>query len=207
MTSNLGGTPEGLVLLGKDLYGTANAGGVYNRGTIFRTDISTGESTVMKDFTGGDGAGPHSALALSVNTLYGVTPFGGDTNSNPAGNGVVFKINADGNGFAVLKKMGGDNGMNPFSSLAIAGESIYGTTIKGGRSMKGVVFTLRTDGSGFCVLKHFSGPDGATPNGLIISGDMLYGSTVFGGTSNCGVVFALSAVQARLQAPSGVAVE
>ncbi len=55
-------------------------------------------STVLKHFTGSDGAWPDAGLVLSGSTLYGTTSLGGSSNK-----GTVFQMNTDGTGYTVLK--------------------------------------------------------------------------------------------------------
>jgi uncharacterized repeat protein (TIGR03803 family) len=71
-----------------NLYGTTNAGGTYDYGTVFKVD-QAGKETILWSFTGGeDGNGPTADLVLdSSGNLYGTTTAGG-----ASGNGVVFKL-------------------------------------------------------------------------------------------------------------------
>ena len=117
--------------------------------------------------------------------------------------GVVFKVNTDGSGYAVLKSFTGSDGALPYASLVLAGSTLYGTTQQGGDwscpsfpNGAGVVFQVNTDGSGYTVLKNFTGSDGIGPvAGLVLAGNTLYGTTPNGGSmysTNCigiGVVF------------------
>lgn len=108
--------------------------------------------------------------------------------------GTVFKLQADGTGFTVLKLFTNRlDGADPNGGLVLADGVLYGTTRTGGESDLGTVFKVNTDGTGFAVLKHFSGIDGANPAaGLALSGRRLYGTTYSGGSSNCGTVFRLN---------------
>jgi uncharacterized repeat protein (TIGR03803 family) len=145
--------------------------------------------TVVKSFNGGsDGGFPHQGLVLAGSTLYGTTVNGGSS-----GYGVVFKVNTDGSGFAVLKSFNGREGLCPDAGLVLAGSTLYGTTWLGGSLDDGVVFKVNTDGSGYTVLKNFTGSDGATPYaGLVLAGSTLYGTTYYGGDFGDGVVFSLA---------------
>src|SRR4051794_35497750 len=70
---------------------------------------------VLHSFTGGtnDGDGPVASLVQSGPTLYGMTAGGGN-----AGDGTVFKINADGSAFGLLHTFadGLNDGRNPIGS-------------------------------------------------------------------------------------------
>jgi uncharacterized repeat protein (TIGR03803 family) len=114
---------------------------------------------------------------LAGSTLYGTTSQGGSSD-----NGVVFKVNTDGSGYAVLKSFTGGDGRDPEADLVLAGSTLYGTTVDGGSSGNGVVFKINTDGSDYEVLKSFTGLDGELPwAGLALSGMNLYGVTQYGG--------------------------
>ncbi|MGA3143941.1 MAG: choice-of-anchor tandem repeat GloVer-containing protein [Verrucomicrobiota bacterium] len=214
-------SPEGgMVLIGNTLYGTTFTGGSADNGSIFKintdgsgyTELHSFSATVPSTFgTNSDGNRPQADLVTDGTTLYGTARLGG-----AAGNGTVFKINADGLGFAVIKTfpatfLGTNNvsgsplehgtnsdGSQPTGSLVLDGTTLYGTTYHGGIS-NGVVFAMQTDGSGYTVLKYFSGingigtnSDGAAPvAGLTLGGDTLYGVTVGGGVAGCGNIFKL----------------
>src|SRR6516165_1696480 len=80
-----------------NLYGTTEAGGTSNLGTVFKLDAS-GAETILHSFTGApDGANPKAGLALdAVGNLYGTTAKGGITGGvcAPFGCGVVFQVDA-----------------------------------------------------------------------------------------------------------------
>src|SRR5439155_6208422 len=100
------------------------------------------------------------------------------------GGGTVFKINTDGNGFAVLKQFaGGNEGAVPVAGLVLNADTLYGTTEAGSGS--GTVFKINTNGTGFAVLKNFTNSaDGLNPSAsLALSCTNLYGTTYYGGIS------------------------
>jgi uncharacterized repeat protein (TIGR03803 family) len=140
--------------------------------------------TVLKSFSGSDGGWPSAGLVVAGSTLYGTTWWGGNSSVFDRGYGVVFKVNTDGSGYAVLKSFNGSDGDEPGASLVLGGSTLYGTAADGGSSLGGVVFKVNTDGSGYAVLKNFSGSDGMIPiGGLVLSGSTLYGTTEYGGSS------------------------
>jgi len=183
--------PQGdLVLSGDTLYGTSwdNCASPVDYGTVFKVNTEGTGFTVLKSFTGGDGWGPQSGLALSDGTLYGTTQKGGSFSK-----GTVFKVNTSGTGYTVLKNFTGGDGDLPMAGLVLSGGTVYGTTLLGGSSNKGTVFKVNTNGTGYTVLKHFTGADGATPRaGLVLSGNTLYGTTYYGGSSGKGTVFKMN---------------
>jgi uncharacterized repeat protein (TIGR03803 family) len=83
------------------------------------------------------------------------------------------------------------DGALPYASLALSGNTLYGTTFAGGSSGAGTVFRVNTDGTGFTNLHTFgTGNDGSGPQaGLILSGNALYGTTYEGGSWRNGTVF------------------
>lgn len=145
-------------------------------------------------------------MILSGSTLYGATTYGGSS-----GNGTVFKVNTDGTGFTNLHvftdnynypSYTNSDGANPFDSLILSGNTLYGTTHNGGSFGSGTVFAINTDGSGFTNLHSFAAAPGSYPytnsdgvypyDGLILSGNTLYGTAIYGGSSGQGTVFAMN---------------
>ena len=133
-------------------------------------------------------------VILSSNVLYGTT-ISYDTFGRF--NGSVFKMNIDGTGFVTIYSFAqadfsraygvytNSDGAYPHASLVISGQTLYGTTRKGGPSGRGTIFKVNTDGSSFGLLH-----DGGAFGGLILTGDTLYGET--GGLSGGdGSVFCL----------------
>jgi uncharacterized repeat protein (TIGR03803 family) len=150
--------------------------------------------TTIKSFgilTNVTGANPQSTLVQGADgMLYGTATYG----EGPVA-GTVYRMQADGSGFTVLKFFTNYvEGVNPYPGLVLSGSALYGTTAHGGTGQVGTVFTLNTDGSGFTVLKNFTGSDGAHPYyaGPVLSGSALYGATYSGGSSGYGVLFALN---------------
>jgi uncharacterized repeat protein (TIGR03803 family) len=119
--------------------------------------------------------------------LYGTTMLGGNYDV-----GTVFRLNLDGNGFAVLKQFSGSNGDGkwPQGALVQANNGIlYGTTDLGGTNDYGTLFQINPDSSGYAVLHRFGVAEGTAPvAGLVQAGD----GTLFGTTSALpGTIFSL----------------
>jgi uncharacterized repeat protein (TIGR03803 family) len=173
----------GLTLSGSVLYGTTALGGSLNYGTVFKVNTDGTGYTVLKNFTGSDGANPvYAALVVSGSLLYGTTYYGGSSNS-----GTLFKVNTDGTGYLVLRSFAGgtNDGANPNVALTLSGNMIYGTTENGGSFNSGMVFKIGANGTGYTMLHNFTNnPDGAFPDGVLtLSGGVLYGTTYRGGIS------------------------
>jgi uncharacterized repeat protein (TIGR03803 family) len=78
----------GLIDVKGTLYGTTEAGGADNYGTVFSVNPTTGTETVLYTFGGGtDGGNPYPGLVNGMGKLYGTTYFGGAYNY-----GTVFEI-------------------------------------------------------------------------------------------------------------------
>ena len=196
-----------LLLAGDRLYGTAGRGGQSGNGTVFAMNTDGTGFTNLHSFsaaTGGsppniantDGVNPQGGLILSGNTLYGTTLYGG-TN----GNGTVFAINVDGAGFTNLHTftsvagalLSNTDGVSPYAGLVLSGNTVFGTTIKGGSYGKGTIFAINTDGASFTTLHSFKGSDGASPyGGLVLSSNALIGVTIEGGGHGYGTLFAVN---------------
>ena len=88
---------------------------------------------------------------------------------------------------------GGSDGGAPYATLLLLGNTLYGTTEKGGTGV-GTVFRINTNGTGFTNLYSFTGGgDGANPAaGLTLSSNILYGTANRGGSSGGGTVFAVN---------------
>ncbi len=191
-----GWAPHGsLLLVGSTLYGTTLFGGPADAGTIFRLNLDGTGFKLMHTFAGGasDGSGPYGTTLTQVGSAFlGMTRAGGSS-----GDGMLFRINADGSGFQVVRSFGSTNneGKRPMcGTLGRGSAHLYGMTLRGGTSNLGSVFQVAIDGTDFKTLHSFAGgaADGASPYGsLLLSGSTLYGMTSEGGSSNLGVIFAL----------------
>lgn len=190
---NPSGSPT---LLGSTLYGMTSSGGESGPGTVFRINADGTGFALLHSFASGlnDGSTPNGSLAVSGTTLYGLTQFGGSATSR----GTAFSINADGTGFALIRRFlgGAADGENPLGTLAVTGPTLYGMTFQGGTSNLGTIFKVNTDGTGFGVLHSFSNSPtdafGATFSAPVLSGTTVYGITSEGGTAGEGTVFRMN---------------
>jgi uncharacterized repeat protein (TIGR03803 family) len=190
-----GSSPFGsLVQAGPALYGMTGTGGAANLGTVFKVNGDGSGYAVLHSFAGGAADGQHpryGSLVQSGSTFYGMTQGGG-----AAGDGVVFKVNGDGTGFAVLHSFDFTtlDGSDPLGSLVLSGSTLYGMTAFGGATLNGTIFKMNTNGAGYSILHSFAGgpADGSGPQGsLTLSGSTLYGMTATGGAANDGTIFQL----------------
>ncbi len=196
-TKSSGHWPTASLTVGSDgaLYGTTSSGGANDLGTVFKINPDGSGYAVLYSFMGAqDAAGPNGELVVGTNgTLYGTTYYGGMSNFG----GGVFKLNADGSGYAVLRRFSGSGGDGNLPTGLVEGSdgALYGTTVTGGAHDVGTVFKLNKDGSGYLLLRSFTatGSDGGSPNGLVEESDgALYGTTSQGGSKYEGTVFKLN---------------
>jgi uncharacterized repeat protein (TIGR03803 family) len=185
-----GASPQGHLVMDKEgnFYGTTNAGGVSNAGTVFKV-TRKGVETVLYSFTGKpDGANPVAGLAIDkAGNLYGTTTAGGSS-----GNGTVFKLaipTVTGGEWTeeVLHSFGtGTDGTIPVAGVTFdASGNLYGTTSAGGSYGYGTVFQLTPSTPSWTenILHNFElGSDGGVPYaGLVLYDGNFYGATTEGG--------------------------
>jgi len=145
------------------------------------------------------GSNPTALIGGSDHNLYGTLRDGGSK-----WEGVVFKVNKDGSGYAVLHDftgyLSGEDGSWPQGVVEGSDGTLYGTTQVGGRpggdlypTGSGTVFKVNKDGSGYMVLHRFPGSsgDGIAPWAGLAEGPdgALYGTTLQGGLKDAGTVF------------------
>jgi uncharacterized repeat protein (TIGR03803 family) len=140
-----GGYPNGNVILDSsgNIYGTAEAGGAFGVGIIFKVD-SSGNETVLYNFGNSnvDGRNPDGGVYRdSAGNLYGNTTFGGEYNW-----GTSYKLDTSNNETVLHSFTGGTDGKYPVGPLT--GDTLgnlYGTTDQGGSISfsYGVVFRLK----------------------------------------------------------------
>jgi uncharacterized repeat protein (TIGR03803 family) len=190
-----------------NLYGTAEFGGQYNRGVVFRLSPkgNTWTETVLHSFKGGgaDGETPHASVIMdSAGNLYGTT-IGGGSSHCTGGCGIVFQLTPATIGpwtETVLHQFqGGTDASGPYSGLVFdAAGNLYGATTGGGASGQGAVYKLTPFGGGVwdeTVIYSFKGtPDGASAWGVPVfdAAGNLYGTTNGGGANRLGTVYELT---------------
>lgn len=171
-------------------YGTTEAGGAANAGTVFSI-TAAGVETVLHSFgTGIDASDPQGELIQGGDgDFYGVSAIGGSYDG-----GAIFEVTSAGVE-SLLYSFGGttSDGMYPSGPLLVGADgNFYGTTVAGGASNSGTIFVVTPAGVE-TVLDSFGGnsTDGGNPySGVILGSDgTLYGTTSAGGPGNNGTVF------------------
>jgi uncharacterized repeat protein (TIGR03803 family) len=175
---------------GGALYGTTTLGGASNYGVVFRIERDGSGFASIHSFDATNGAAPFAGLMKGGDgALYGTTSQGGSS-----GNGVIYKIEEDGTGFAEVRDLEDTNGRHPEAALIQGSDgALYGTTHDGGTSGSGTVFRVNENGSGFLRLHSFTGSHSVNVHAALLKGadGALYGTTLNGGTSTTGTVFKL----------------
>jgi len=160
---------------------------------------------VLHMFTGADGGGPSNQLVRIGTNLYGTAGTGG-----ASGDGVVFKLAANGKE-TVVHSFSGPDGRYPGGLVRDVAGNLYGVTQIGGTATCtgvieyygcGVIFKIAASGE-FSVLYSFTGAGGAFPAGKLLPGAKgnFYGATYGGGHNpgcsgstyqqGCGTIFEL----------------
>jgi uncharacterized repeat protein (TIGR03803 family) len=196
-----GANPAGGLSQGSDgnFYGTTQAGGLNNSGTVFKLDptvTTPGEGlTNLYSFTGGsDGGGPVGSLLQGRDGYF----YGTTANGGASGFGTVFKISTNGALTNLYSFTGLDDGANPLAGLVQGSDgNFYGTTQSGGTNGgEGTVFRISPKGA-FASLYSFSGgKDGSNPQAALVQAEdgSFYGTTVNGGLGGAGTIFRLAVV-------------
>jgi uncharacterized repeat protein (TIGR03803 family) len=187
-----------------NLYGTANSGGSYGAGVVFKVD-KVGDETILYTFTGGaDGGCPYGLLRDDTGNIFGAAECGGAD-----GAGAVFKVDRAGNESVLYSFTGGVDGAYPNNLTQDAQGNFVATAYAGGNLSDcggrgcGVVFKLDRAGKETVLYAFTGGADGGTPYANVVPDETgnLYGTAYAGGdlgsTSpicggggfGCGVVF------------------
>jgi uncharacterized repeat protein (TIGR03803 family) len=176
-----------------NLYGTTQAGGAHQQGTVFKV-TTAGTLTTLYSFCGqscGDGSAPFGGLVLGKDgNLYGTTEAGGTNND-----GTVFKITPQG-ALTMLHSFNIRDCFNPFAGLVQATDgNFYGTTESGGTNLLGTLFKITPQGA-LTTLHSFDSTDGSSPEAPLIQATdgNLYGTTYNGGAvgEDYGTIFKIT---------------
>jgi uncharacterized repeat protein (TIGR03803 family) len=167
-------------------YGTTQAGGANNLGTLFEL-TRAGVLTTLHSFAGLEGAAPNSLIVGPDGNFYGTTTSGGGSNE-----GTIFKLTPTGV-MTTLHSFTGADGAAPNPLIFGSDGRMYGTTASGGANGDGAIFSMGKAGS-FKLLYSFSGSDGSLPGGALLeaSDGFFYGVASGGGNSGFGTAFKVS---------------
>ena len=178
---------HGLVQAGDgNLYGGTWTGGVSDKGTLFRYDVSTSTLTTLHSFNGTDGAGPIPALARGKGgMLYG------SSSGGPNDWGTLFRIRVSTGAFKHLTNVGYPNGYGPNGVIQGADGGLYGTTFEGPGG--GLVYRYDLATSTFTKLHRFPNPNDFElyPSAPLLEGrdGAFYGTTFDSPRTSGGLLF------------------
>jgi len=182
--------PNGtLIVIGNKLFGMTSNGGADSNGCIFSINKDGSGYKDILDFDSANGSTPYGSLLFSGGVLYGMTSAGGSLNK-----GVLFSVDTDGTSYTDLLDFGTGNahGTNPYGSLIVSGNLLFGMTKYGGTNGSGCIFSILTNGGAFKEVYSFTAASGNTPQGsLLLSGNVLYGLTYYGGAHGYGTIFSV----------------
>ena len=192
-----GAAPYGSLVLASngDFYGTANVGGTYGAGNIFKITPS-GKLTTLHSFCSQsgcpDGQYPVGPLIQATDgNIYGTTHAGGN-NSCTDGCGTVFKMTPGGR-LTTLHRFDTTDGKYPYGGVVEGPKGMfYGTTGGGGAHNWGTVFKMTSSGK-LATLHSFNGTDGSSAYALGLGSDgNFYGTTSTGGVNVDGTIFEIT---------------
>jgi len=178
------------------LYGTTNAGGTSNKGTLFSYNLSTNTFTTFYNFTGigSNGSQPQASVIYQGGILYGTTLVGGDNDK-----GTLFSYDLTSSILTTLYSFTGTDGSQPSADVIYRGGILYGNTNRGGSNDKGTLFSYDLASSTLTTLYSFNETDGTRPSdGVIYENGILYGTTKNGGSSNLGTLFSYDLASGNL---------
>jgi uncharacterized repeat protein (TIGR03803 family) len=206
-TPPLGDYPFGVTLTsdGAVLYGTAIGGPYVNPYGVLYALSTTGTIPphIIHNFgsINGDGLYPVGNVLLANGMLYGATGGGGIDNPQTPniqhGDGVIFAVATNGNGYTILHSFLPQDGGAVVGPLLQYNQTLYGVCTVGGSNNTGTIFEVNIDGTGFSVIHTFSAldtngqnSDGAYPCSALVGGRLsLFGTTLAGGPKGGGTVF------------------
>jgi uncharacterized repeat protein (TIGR03803 family) len=172
------------------LYGMSGLAGPRGSfGTVWKVGKDGQGFVVLTSFptAGTDGRGPIAWPTVGGDGwLYGVTT---GTSSTVASQGVIFRVNLNGGGFEVLRRMQVADGITFQDQVHLASDGrLYGCALFGGQFGNGTVFRMNTDGSGFeAISLSRSRTISSVPNAISIGRDgNIFGFTLVGGLPEVG---------------------
>ena len=192
-----GERPEGRLTVDSDgdLFGTTDAGGLNNQGTVYEIAAGSASLTTVASFNtrfSGYLIEPEGGVTVDADgDLFGTTDAGGINNE-----GTVYEIAAGSAAITTLASISGSGGSFDEEGVALdSGGDLFGATDAGGTNGYGAVYEIANGSKTFTTVASFNGSDEVLPEGGVTfdpSGD-LFGTTNLGGAFNEGTVFEIAA--------------
>jgi uncharacterized repeat protein (TIGR03803 family) len=186
---NDGGAPRAGLIQAVDgnLYGTTSSGGLSGGGTVFRTTLGGGLTTLHAFSAGTEGSNPWGLVQATDGNFYGTTARGGTS-----GDGTVFKMLPSG-ALTVLHGFSGADGANPRGGLVQGNDgNLYGVTLMYGSPSPydGTVFRISTTGT-LTSLFNGTGTNRFSPRDRLVqrSDGNFYSTTLDDGANRSGTIF------------------
>jgi uncharacterized repeat protein (TIGR03803 family) len=151
------------------------------------------DSTIYSfgDIGNNDGAVPKGSLTFDGTTLFGRT-----TTTAMKNSGVIFSIDPNGTGYAILHRFAGGpgDGSNPrHDAMTLIDNVLYGTALRRGKHGGGVIFSIGTDGTGYAILHNFRHRTGSHSHSCFVEfNNLLYDMTADGGAHGDGAMFQIA---------------
>jgi len=181
-TGNLFFDPAG------NIYGTTQAGGTFDYGTVFQLTKSGGnwtESVLYSFASGQDGNGPTDGVIMnSAGNLFGTTPYGGINNCQ-GGCGTVYELTPSGSGWTeqiIYRFQGKPDAQRAYGGLILdSAGNLYGASYEGGENGGGTAYELSPAGGSwnYAVIYNLTGSENGPYARLAMdSSGNLYGTTL-----------------------------
>ncbi len=179
--------PQGKLVITSNniIYGITSFGGNYNKGTIFKYDLSTSTFSKIIDFNGTNGYLPKECPIVGPSgILYGITSYGGTNNK-----GVIYSLNPQSGIFTKIASLNTINTHSSYSGLYLASNGKMYATAQA--PSPGGIFEFNPQTGSVSTKYIFSSNEGKLSQCVFIegAGHKLYGSTKDGGVNNLGTVF------------------
>jgi uncharacterized repeat protein (TIGR03803 family) len=189
------------------LWGTTSVGGANNLGTLYRYDPSTGQTEVVKSFTGTTGTALGSKPNGKVHVdgdgvVWGTTEEGGT--GGGIGYGTIFKYDPATSTFTTVQSFTTGGGYRPKGALvAMSDGFIWGTTSSGSSASYGSVFKINPATNAVTVVHTFASSTPANGYQLACglvedSNGFVWGTTQLGGANTSGTLFKIAIANGTL---------
>lgn len=185
-----GAVPYGGLLLASNgnIYGSTEAGGSNNDGTLFKFNLQTQTLTTLYSMSSSYYQ-PSMLARDGSGNLYG-TLYEGGTDED----GAVFKL-TPGGVFSTIVNFNYTNGSEPTGLVVDSSGDLFGTTTEGGSDGGGTLYEIRAGTTSLTTLFSFTYGNGFAPTGslAIDSHGNLFGSTRTAGANDKGLIYEVPA--------------
>lgn len=193
-----GASPNGGLVLDTagNLYGTTYQGGSENLGTVFELSPAVGggwTESVILNGTSAEGSNFEESVTLAGGVLYATAALGGSANV-----GSIYRLVPSSSGWrggVIYTFLGGIDGIQPRTPVAVSGGQLFGATDVGGIYGYGTLYELThgSDGWSKTIVHNFGGSlkDALYPSNPLTIGPSgrLYGTSGSGGSAGNGTAF------------------